>query len=64
MKVCRRCKFLNTFGLCKEAANIGISVVTGMPFGAAKNPEKMRNCEAYCGSSGRWFESKSMGNVK
>ena len=58
IKVCRRCEFFNNFGLCKEAANIGVSVVTGMPFRAAQDAKEMRSCETYCGSQGRWFAEK------
>jgi len=58
IKICVNCEFLNNFGLCREAAKIGVDIVSGYPFLAAQKPKEMRSCEAYCGHQGRWFEQK------
>ena len=57
MNVCRRCDLYNSFGLCK-GATYNTNVITGLPFGCAQPPEKMRHSEAYCGAKGRWYQDK------
>jgi len=61
MNFCKNCaNYCEDFGTCR-AARAHRDLVSGRTFTSNKPVHEMRYSEAYCGSTGRWFEKKEEG---